>query len=119
MDNSRTIQDGDLVLIDSGKRRRLLRRHHAHLPGERALHARQRELYAIVLEAEKAAIATMVPGSNLLAANQAVYDVFRKIRRRRDGLRQQRPPGRAEHSRPVWSAGGRPRLSLSRPAACW
>ena len=31
-----------------------------------------------MLEAEKAAIETMVPGSNLLRANQAVYDVFKK-----------------------------------------
>ncbi len=79
MDNSRTIQDGDLVLIDSGIS---VDGYYADItrtfPANGHFTPRQRELYAVVLEAEKAAIATMVPGSNLLAANQAVYDVFKK-----------------------------------------
>lgn len=39
---------------------------------------RQRELYAIVLEAEKAAIATMKPGSTMLEAHRAVHEVFKR-----------------------------------------
>jgi len=79
MANSRTIEDGDLVLIDSGIS---VDGYYADItrtfPANGRFTPRQRELYAIVLEAEKAAIETMVPGSNLLRANQAVYDVFKK-----------------------------------------
>jgi Xaa-Pro aminopeptidase len=37
---------------------------------------RQGELYSIVLEAQKRAIATMRPGSSQLDAHKAVYDTF-------------------------------------------
>ncbi|MBN2305429.1 MAG: aminopeptidase P family protein [Anaerolineae bacterium] len=39
---------------------------------------RQRDLYAIVLEALYAAVATMKPGSTLLESHRAVYDVFKR-----------------------------------------
>lgn len=77
MDNQRTIQDGDLVLIDSGIS---VNGYFADItrtfPANGRFSPRQRELYAIVLEAESAAIDTMKPGSTLLQAHQAVYEVF-------------------------------------------
>ena len=67
MDNSRDIQDGELVLIDSGVSvygyfsdiTRIF-------PVNGHFTPRQRELYAIVLEAENAAIDTMKPGSTIV-----------------------------------------------------
>lgn len=77
--NNRTIEDGDLVLIDSGVSV------HGYasditrtFPANGEFTPRQRELYAIVLEAEDAAIATMKPGSTMLEAHQAAYDVFER-----------------------------------------
>ncbi len=75
--NSRTIADGDLVLIDSGVSvdgycSDLTRT----FPANGRFTPRQRELYAIVLEAQRAGIATVRPGSTLLAMHHAVYDVF-------------------------------------------
>ena len=49
-----------------GLRVRLLRLgHHAHLSGQRPLHAEQRAVYDIVLEAQRAAIAKVAPGQSL------------------------------------------------------
>lgn len=77
--NNRTIQDGDLVLLDSGVSV------HGYssditrtFPANGRFTPRQRELYAMVLEAENNAIATMKPGSTMLEAMQAVYDTFDK-----------------------------------------
>ena len=79
MDNNREIQDGDLVLIDSGI---MVNGYSADItrtfPANGRFTSRQRELYAIVLEAEYAAIETMKPGSTLWDAHQAVYDVFKR-----------------------------------------
>lgn len=77
--NNRVIQDGDLVLIDSGV---AVNGYTADItrtfPANGRFSPRQRELYEMVLEAEKAAIATMRPGSTMREAHQAVYDVFCK-----------------------------------------
>jgi Xaa-Pro aminopeptidase len=77
--NNRTIEDGDLVLLDSGVNV------HGYssditrtFPANGRFTPRQRELYAMVLEAENAAIATMRPGSTMLQAMQAVYDTFER-----------------------------------------
>ncbi len=77
--NNRTIEDGDLVLLDSGVSV------HGYssditrtFPANGRFTPRQRELYAMVLEAEDAAIATMKPGSTMLDAMQAVYDTFNR-----------------------------------------
>ena len=79
MDNNQEIQDGDLVLIDGGVS---VNGYFSDItrtfPANGRFTPRQRELYAAVLEAQKAAIDTMRPGSTLLAAHQAVYDVFEK-----------------------------------------
>lgn len=79
MDNHRTIEDGDLVLIDSGVG---VNGYFSDItrtfPANGRFAPRQRDLYAIVLEALSAAIDTMRPGSNLLDAHRAVYEVFRR-----------------------------------------
>jgi Xaa-Pro aminopeptidase len=77
--NNQVIQDGDLVLIDTGV---AVDGYFSDItrtfPANGRFTPRQREVYAIVLEAELAAIETMKPGSTMLAAHQAVYDVFKK-----------------------------------------
>lgn len=77
--NNQVIQDGDLVLIDSGVSvdgyaSDITRT----FPANGHFTPRQREVYAIVLEAQYAAIDTMKPGSTLIQAHQAVYEVFKK-----------------------------------------
>ena len=78
MDNRRTIEDSDLVLIDSGVS---VDGYFSDItrtfPANGRFTPRQRDLYAIVLEALYTAIDTMKPGSTLLDAHQAVYDVFK------------------------------------------
>jgi Xaa-Pro aminopeptidase len=77
--NNQEIQDGDLVLIDSGV---AVNGYTSDItrtfPANGTFTARQRELYEMVLEAENAAIATMRPGSTMREAHQAVYDTFKK-----------------------------------------
>jgi Xaa-Pro aminopeptidase len=79
MANNQDIQDGDLVLIDSGVS---VNGYCSDItrtfPANGHFTPRQRDLYAAVLEAEYAAIDTMKPGSTMLEAHQAVYDVFKK-----------------------------------------
>jgi Xaa-Pro aminopeptidase len=79
MANNQDIQDGDLVLIDSGLS---VNGYCSDItrtfPANGRFTPRQRELYAAVLEAQYAAIDTMKPGSTMLDAHQAVYDVFKK-----------------------------------------
>ncbi|MCZ7543157.1 MAG: Xaa-Pro peptidase family protein [Anaerolineae bacterium] len=79
MDNNQAIQDGDLVLIDAGVS---VNGYASDItrtfPANGRFSPRQRALYAAVLEAQQAAIDTMKPGSTLLAAHQAVYDVFKR-----------------------------------------
>ncbi len=79
MDNRRTIEDGDLVLIDSGVS---VEGYFSDItrtfPANGRFTPRQRELYAMVLEALYTAIETMKPGSTLLDAHQAVYEVFKR-----------------------------------------
>ena len=77
--NNQIIQDGDLVLIDLGV---TVNGYSSDItrtfPANGKFTPRQRELYAIVLEAEDAAIATMQPGSTIWAAHQAAYAVFER-----------------------------------------
>jgi len=79
MANDKEIKDGDLVLIDSGV---ACNGYYSDIsvtfPANGKFSPRQRELYAIVLEAQNQAIATMVPGSNQLASHKAVYHHFDK-----------------------------------------
>lgn len=79
MDNNQTICDGDLVLIDAGV---AVNGYASDItrtfPANGRFTPRQRELYAMVLEALYAAIDTMKPGSTTRQANQAVYDVFKR-----------------------------------------
>jgi Xaa-Pro aminopeptidase len=78
-DNNREIEDGDLVLIDSGVGFRGYSSDISRtFPANGVFTPRQRELYAIVLEAQKAAIATVKPGSTQLDAHRAVNDVYVK-----------------------------------------
>ena len=77
--NNQVIQDGDLVLIDSGVSVNGYRSDITRtFPANGKFTLRQREVYAAVLEAEEAAIATMKPGSTMLQAHQAAYAVFEK-----------------------------------------
>ena len=77
MDNNQEIKDGDLVLVDAGV---LYNGYSSDItstfPANGRFSPRQRELYAIVLEAQKRAIATMRPGSTQFDAHKAVYDTF-------------------------------------------
>ena len=79
MENNQIVKDGDLVLIDSGVS---VNGYSSDItrtfPANGRFTPRQRELYAIVLEALYAAIDTMKPGSTMLQAHQAVYDVFKR-----------------------------------------
>lgn len=76
MDNNQEIHDGDLVLLDAGV---AVDGYSSDItrtfPANGKFTPRQRELYAIVLEAQKQAIATMRPGSNARNAHEAVYRV--------------------------------------------
>jgi Xaa-Pro aminopeptidase len=85
--NNQEIQDGDLVLIDAG----LVYDGYASditrtFPANGRFTPRQRQLYAIVLEAQKEAIATMKPGSTQMVAHQAVYEHFKKHNLERYGF---------------------------------
>lgn len=79
MDNNQQIQDGDLVLMDSGV---LCNGYSSDItttfPANGRFSPRQRELYAVVLEAQKKAIATMKPGSSNLEAHKAAYEHFKE-----------------------------------------
>jgi Xaa-Pro aminopeptidase len=79
MANTCVIEDGDLVLIDSGVS---VDGYSSDItrtfPANGRFTPRQRELYAIVLEAEQAAIETMKPGSTMYEAHQTVHNVFKK-----------------------------------------
>jgi len=77
--NNQPIQDGDLVLIDSGV---AVDGYSSDItrtfPANGRFTPRQRELYSVVLEAEYAAIETMKPGSTIITAHQAVHNVFKR-----------------------------------------
>lgn len=79
MDNNCPIDDGELVLIDSGV---CVGGYSSDItrtfPANGRFTPRQRDLYAIVLEALYTAIDTFKPGSTMLDAHQAVYDVFKR-----------------------------------------
>jgi Xaa-Pro aminopeptidase len=79
MNNDQEIKDGDLVLIDSGV---ACDGYYSDIsvtfPANGRFTTRQRELYAIVLEAQKKAIATMKPGASQLESHKAVYEHFNK-----------------------------------------
>lgn len=79
MDNNRVIEDGDLVLLDSGV---ICNGYSSDIsttfPANGRFSPRQKELYAIVLEAQKKAIATMKPGSTQFAAHQAIYKHYQE-----------------------------------------
>jgi len=77
MDNDREIADGDLVLIDAGVEvdgycSDITRT----FPASGVFTPRQRELYAIVLEAQNAAIAAMRPGVTNLEVHQTAWRVL-------------------------------------------
>jgi len=79
MDNDQQIEDGDLVLIDAGVEV------HGYssditrtFPANGKFTDRQREIYAITLEAQQAAIARMVPGSTNFEAHRAAYETYEK-----------------------------------------
>ncbi|HML21160.1 MAG TPA: aminopeptidase P N-terminal domain-containing protein [Aggregatilinea sp.] len=79
MANQRVIQDGDLVLIDSGVSYNGYSSDITRtFPANGRFTPRQRALYAVVLEALYAAIDTMKPGSTMLEAHQAVYDTLKR-----------------------------------------
>jgi Xaa-Pro aminopeptidase len=77
MANNQPIQDGDLVLIDAGiSCEGYSSDISSTFPANGRFSPRQRQLYEVVLEAQKRAIATMRPGSSDLVAHKAVYEVF-------------------------------------------
>jgi Xaa-Pro aminopeptidase len=78
-DNNKEIKDGDLVLIDTGVSYRGYSSDITRtFPANGKFTPRQKELYSIVLEAQKLAIKTMKPGSTARQAHKAVYDHFKK-----------------------------------------
>lgn len=79
VENNKVIKDGDLVLIDAGVSYKGYSSDITRtFPANGKFTSRQKELYAIVLEAQKAAIATMKPGSTARQAHNAVYNHFKK-----------------------------------------
>ncbi len=79
MKNNCSIKDGDLVLIDAGVEYEgycsdITRT----FPANGKFTPRQRELYEIVLEAEKAAIAAIKPGVTQREVHYAAYQIFKK-----------------------------------------
>lgn len=78
MANNQEIHDGDLVLIDAGVS---YKGYYSDItstfPANGTFTPRQREVYAIVLEAQKQAIAAMRPGVTEFEVHQAVYNVFK------------------------------------------
>lgn len=77
MDNDKEIKDEDLVLIDSGVAcDGYFSDITVTFPANGRYTPRQRDLYAIVLEAQNKAIATMRPGSSQLDAHKVVYRHF-------------------------------------------
>jgi Xaa-Pro aminopeptidase len=79
VENNKVIKDGDLVLIDAGVSYKGYSSDITRtFPANGKFTPRQRELYAIVLEAQKKAIATMKPGSTARIAHNAVYQHFKK-----------------------------------------
>lgn len=79
VENNKVIEDGDLVLIDAGVSYKGYSSDITRtFPANGKFTSRQRELYAIVLEAQKKAIATMKPGSTARIAHNAVYNHFKE-----------------------------------------
>ena len=79
MDNNQEIKDGDLVLIDGGVEYKGYSSDITRtFPANGKFTDRQKELYTIVLEAQKKAIATMRPGTTQRDAHNAVYETFKK-----------------------------------------
>jgi Xaa-Pro aminopeptidase len=79
MDNNQMVRDGDLVLIDAGIDYRGYSSDITRtFPANGRFTPRQRELYEIVLEAQRRAIATMKPGSTAREAHEAVYEVWKE-----------------------------------------
>jgi Xaa-Pro aminopeptidase len=77
MANDQPIADGDLVLIDGGVEvEGYCSDISRTFPANGRFTDRQRELYQIVLDAQKAAIATMKPGATALDAHRAAYEQF-------------------------------------------
>lgn len=77
MANNQPIQDGDLVLIDAGiSCEGYSSDISSTFPANGRFSRRQRQLYEVVLEAQKRAIDTMRPGSSDLAAHKIVYEIF-------------------------------------------
>lgn len=77
MANDQDIEDGDLVLIDAGvSYNGYFSDITSTFPANGTFSPRQRELYAIVLEAQKQAIAAMRPGVTEQAVHRAAYAVF-------------------------------------------
>ena len=78
--NDRTIEDGDLVVVDIGGEYKgytadITRTY----PASGKYTARQREVYQLVLDAQSAAVREFKPGvSTMPALNRVVRDVFRK-----------------------------------------
>ncbi|MFC2164513.1 aminopeptidase P N-terminal domain-containing protein [Acidobacteriota bacterium] len=79
VENNKVIKDGDLVLIDAGVSYKGYSSDITRtFPANGKFTSRQKELYAIVLEAQKKAIATMKPGSTARIAHNAVYKHFKE-----------------------------------------
>ncbi len=79
VENNKVIKDDDLVLIDAGVSYKGYSSDITRtFPANGKFTSRQKELYAIVLEAQKVAIATMKPGSTARIAHNAVYNHFKK-----------------------------------------
>jgi Xaa-Pro aminopeptidase len=77
MANHDPIRDGDLVLIDAGVAYEgYCSDITTTFPANGRFSPRQKELYRIVLEAQKQAIAALRPGASARDADRAIYDAF-------------------------------------------
>lgn len=78
MANNQEIQEGDLVLVDAGiSYNGYYSDITSTFPANGKFSPRQRELYAIVLEAQNQAIAAMRPGVTEFELHEIVYNVFK------------------------------------------
>jgi Xaa-Pro aminopeptidase len=77
--NGRRIEDGDLVLIDAGAEVDLYASDVTRTyPASGRFRKAQRAIYALVLEAQKAAIARCVAGTSATAPHEAAREVLRR-----------------------------------------
>jgi Xaa-Pro aminopeptidase len=107
MDNNQVISDGDLILIDAGVEYEGYSSDISRtFPANGVFSERQRELYAIVLEARNRAIAEMKPGNTQIDAHRAAFEYLKKFELEKYGYGYAgHPVGLNIHDTADWNGG--------------